>query len=143
MKLLDANILVQAYHSGTPHHDKVRRWLEDTLWSDEPVGAGWITLLAFLRIVTHRQTLAHPMTASEAMRIVDSWLSEAGLRLVEPTDRHWAVLQELLSRSGARGNLIMDADLAALALEHDATLCTCDADFGRFKGLKLENPLEL
>jgi|CXWL01.1.fsa_nt_gi toxin-antitoxin system PIN domain toxin len=142
VKLLDANVLVQAYHAGTPNHDRVRRWLENAFWAQEPVGASWLTLLAFLRITTHRSALTHPMTAAEAMRCVDSWFDDGGLRIVEPTDRHWATLQELLMRSGARGNLIMDADLAALALTHGATLCTCDADFARFKGVELENPLE-
>jgi predicted nucleic acid-binding protein len=82
------------------------------------------------------------MTAEEAASIVDGWISLSNVVLTSPTERHWRILSDLLPKSQARGPLIMDAHLAALAIEHGATLCTNDRDFLRFPGLKVEFPLQ-
>lgn len=140
MKLVDANLLLFAHNTAAPEFDRASRWLEDSFWADEPVATSWTNLLAFMRLSTSK-IFPRPLTAREATSTVEAWLSEAGLRIVEPTDDHWRVLRELIDGSGLRGNLIADAHLAALALEHGATLCTDDADFRRFKGLKVELPL--
>ncbi|MFT3838429.1 MAG: type II toxin-antitoxin system VapC family toxin [Myxococcaceae bacterium] len=141
MKLVDANLFVFAYNPSAPEHERAARWLEDAFWDDEPVATSWTTLLAFVRLTTSAKIFARPYTPKEATVLVDAWLTDAGLTIVEPTERHWSVLRELIDETGARGNLVSDVHLAALALEYGATLFTDDADFRRFKGLKVEMPL--
>jgi toxin-antitoxin system PIN domain toxin len=140
MRLLDASLLVYAYNPSASEHPRAARWLEQVLWADEPVATSWTNVLAFLRLTTSR-IFTRPLSTREACEVVQALFDEGGLVVVEPTERHWAVLRSFLEHSGARGNLVSDAHLAALAIEHGATLCTADADFRRFKGLKLELPL--
>jgi len=140
--LLDANLLIYAYDSVAPEHTRARIWLERTLSSSEVVGLSWITILAFLRISTSRRYESHPMSTEEAASVVSSWVSLPNIVLVSPAQQHWRILNDLLAKSRARGALLMDAHLAALAIEHGATLCTNDRDFLRFPGLKLEFPLQ-
>ncbi|MBK7864964.1 MAG: PIN domain-containing protein [Archangiaceae bacterium] len=140
MKLLDVNLLVFAYNASAPEHARASAWLEDVLWADEPVATSWTNVLAFLRLTTSK-VFPKPLTPADATAVVDAWLTEAGLSIVEPTERHWAVLRGLVDETGVRGNHTYDAHLAALAMEHGATLCTDDVDFRRFKGLRLELPL--
>jgi toxin-antitoxin system PIN domain toxin len=140
VKLLDANLLLFAYNTAAPESERAARWLEDAFWDEEPVGTTWTNVLAFLRLSTSK-IFTKPLSSREATAIVDSWFVEGGMTLLEPTERHWSVLRTLIDDSGARGNLISDAHLAAIALQHGATLCTDDADFRRFKGLKLHLPL--
>ena len=142
MILIDANVLIYAHHAGVAEHQRSKAWLERSLESDEPVGFAWITLLAFLRITTSPRPFPAPFSAQEAASIVSGWLGNSSASVLHPTERHWTILSSLLADSQARGPLIMDAHLAALAIEHGATLCTTDRDFTRFKGLRLVNPLE-
>ena len=141
MTLLDANILLYAYNPGSPEHAPCRHWLEDALSRREPVGLAWAVILAFARIATSPRLFRAPLTIDEACSAIKEWLTQPLIQLLEPTDRHWAILSGLLVSSQARGALVMDADLAALAIEHGATLVTTDRDFTRFTGLKLLNPL--
>jgi uncharacterized protein len=140
VKLVDANLFLFAWNSSAPEHEQASHWLEEAFWADEPVATSWSTVLSFLRLTTSK-VFPSPMTTREATSVVEAWFSEAGLRVLEPTDRHWRVMRELLDASGARGNLVADVHLAALAIEHGATLCTDDLDFKRFSGLKVELPL--
>jgi toxin-antitoxin system PIN domain toxin len=140
--LLDANLLLYAYDADAREHNRARSWLERRLSGEEKVGFSWITILAFLRIATSRRYESIPMTTAEASSIVDGWMEAPNVALLSPTEQHWAILSDLLPKSQARGPLIMDAHLAALAIEHGATLCTNDRDFLRFPGLKVEFPLQ-
>ena len=142
MILIDANVLIYAHHAGVAEHPRSRQWLERTLACSEPVGFAWITLLAFIRITTNPKPFPTPFSAPEAASVITSWLGNPGVSVLHPTERHWPILSKLIVDSQARGPLIMDAHLAALAIEHGATLCTTDRDFTRFKGLRLVNPLE-
>ena len=142
MILLDANLLLYAYDADAREHNRARSWLERRLSGEEKVGFSWITILAFLRIATSRRYESIPMTTAEASSIVDGWMEAPNVALLSPTEQHWAILSDLLPKSQARGPLIMDAHLAALAIEHGATLCTNDRDFLRFPGLKVEFPLQ-
>lgn len=101
----------------------------------------WPVLVGFVRITTRPPALQNPMTTDEALDIVDRWLQRSSTTVVHPTDRHAAVLRELLRPLGAGGNITSDAHLAALAIEHGATLCSSDADFSRFSGLRWVDPL--
>ncbi len=142
MILLDANLLIYAYDSLATEHSKARSWLERRFSGTEDIGLSWVTVLAFLRIATSRRYESDPMSTEEAASVVTGWIALQNVILVAPTDRHWSILSELLPKSQARGPLIMDAHIAALAIEHGATLCTNDRDFLRFPGLKVEFPLQ-
>jgi uncharacterized protein len=141
VNLLDANILLYAYNRASQHHQPARRWLEDALTGSLPVAFCWPTILAFLRIATNPRAVSRPLSIAEARSIVDSWFAIPVATLVHPTDRHWEILGELLATGQASGPLVSDAHLAALAIEHGATLITNDRDFARFTGLRVEYPL--
>ena len=141
MILVDANLLLYAYDQSSPHHGPARRWLEDVLSRPEPVWLSWITILAFLRIATNRRIFENPYPLEDAVAIVNAWLARPCVAILQPTDRHWMVLQRLLESGRAAGPLVMDAHLGALAIEHGATLCTSDRDFSRFDGLRITNPI--
>ncbi len=140
MRLVDANVLLYAVNSASAHHRRARSWLDEALAGDEAVGFAWIVLLAFLRLATHPAIFARPLTADEAMGVIRNWLSRPPAVIVGPTPRHVDLLAGLLLEAGTAGNLVNDAHLAALALEHGAILVTFDADFGRFAGVRREAP---
>ncbi|MGE0493891.1 MAG: type II toxin-antitoxin system VapC family toxin [Vulcanimicrobiota bacterium] len=141
MNLVDANLLLYAYDSCNPRHGQARAWLEHLLSQDEPVWLCWPVVLAFLRISTNSRLLDQPLDPEEAFAIVDSWLERDNVAWVGPGPGHWAVLKKVIREGQARGPLVSDAHLAALALEHGATLLSSDLDFARFSGLSYTNPL--
>lgn len=141
MKLPDVNLLLYAYDSRSSRHAAARDWMEQTLSGAETVGMAWIVLLAFVRLSTRSVVVERPLELDEALDLVDRWLSQPCVTVVHPTDRHAAVLRELLTPLGTAGNLTSDAHLAALAIEHGALLCSCDSDFSRFSGLRWLDPL--
>ncbi len=102
----------------------------------------WSVLLGFLRLTTNPRIVRSPATAGEALEYIDRWLDHEITTVVEPTSRHTRVLRDVLGRFGTAGNLVVDAHLAALAIEHGAQLCSADRDFGRFAGLDWVNPLD-
>jgi toxin-antitoxin system PIN domain toxin len=139
--VVDLNLLLYAVNSDAPHHRGARAWWQATLDADEPVGLAWVVVLGFVRIATNPRILPHPIQADQALEVVDEWLAGPPVRLLEPTERHWPILADLLRPLGAAGNLVTDAHVAALAIEHGATLCSTDNDFSRFPGLRWRNPL--
>ncbi len=141
MKLPDVNLLLYAYDSDSPRQTAAREWLEETLSGTETVAFAWAVMVGFIRIATHPAIFARPWDAGDALDVVDDWLAQPAVTVVHPTDRHAAVLRDLLAPLGAAGNLTSDAHLAALAIEHGATLCSSDNDFSRFAGLRWDDPL--
>jgi toxin-antitoxin system PIN domain toxin len=141
VKLPDVNLLLYAYDSRSARHAPARDWLQQTLSGAETVGMAWIVLLAFIRLITRAAVVEHPLDANTAVGLVESWLAQPCVTVVHPTERHAAVLRELLHALGTAGNLTSDAHLAALAIEHGAELCSCDSDFSRFSGLRWVDPL--
>ncbi len=141
MILIDANLLLYAYHPRAEQHVSSRAWLEATLSGSELVRFSWVTLWAFLRISTNHRVFERPLTMAEAEKAVSSWLARPIAGVVEPGERHWEVLQNLMREGQVTGPLVTDAVVAAIAIEHGATLCTTDRDFARFDGLKWTNPL--
>jgi toxin-antitoxin system PIN domain toxin len=141
VKLPDVNLLLYAIDEEAPKHERGRVWLEETLSNTEAVGFAWGVLLGFLRISTNPAILERPLGLSEALDYVDAWLDQPCAAIVAPTERHPALLRELLEQLGTAGNLTSDAHLAALAIEHGAELCSCDTDFSRFEGLRWRDPL--
>jgi toxin-antitoxin system PIN domain toxin len=141
VRIADVNLLIYAYDEASPNHRRARHWLEERLSGTETFGLAWVGLLAFVRLVTNPRVFSDPMTATEALDRVDAWLAQPCVTVLHPGQRHAAVLRELLGPVGTAGNLTTDAHLAALALEHGAELCSADADFSRFPGLRWTNPL--
>jgi len=141
MILLDANLLIYAVNQDALLHRKAKSWLESVLSGQEPAGFAWLVLLAFLRLTTRPGLFRRPLTANKAFDLVASWLDQPPAMIVHPGPRHLAVLRDALLPLGTAGNLTSDAHLAALAIEHGAELCSTDADFSRFPGLKWRNPL--
>ena len=142
MKLPDVNLLLYAIAEDTAPHAKARSWLEDVLSGTEAVAFSWSVLLAFVRISTNPAAFEHPLSASESLDYVEGWLAQPVAEVVNPTHAHASILRELLEPLGTAGNLTSDAHLAALAIEHGAELCSRDADFSRFAGLRWSNPLD-
>ncbi len=141
MILVDANQFIHAYNPRAADHGAARAWLERTVSQGRPVRLAWLTVRAFLRVTTHPRVFEHPFSVDEAGAIIDTWLSHPAVGILEPGERHWSILRALAGRTQAVGPLMMDAVLAALAIEHGATLMTTDRDFARFADLRWENPL--
>lgn len=140
MFIVDANVLLYAVNREAPQHGACRAWLAAALGARTPVGLAWTALLAFLRVATRAGVFARPLTTEQAFDLVDLWLAAPAATVVAPAERHAAVLRDLLVRVGTGGNLSSDAHLAALALEHGATVVSCDHDFRRFPGVRLFDP---
>ncbi|MBA3746220.1 MAG: type II toxin-antitoxin system VapC family toxin [Solirubrobacterales bacterium] len=141
MKLPDVNLLLYAIDESSPRHERARPWVQALFGGSETVGLAWVVALAFVRLTTKHQVVASPLTVDEALDIVDGWLARPNVVVVNPTDRHAAIVRELLGPLGSGGNLVTDAHLAALSLEHGAELCSSDADFSRFPGVRWHDPL--
>jgi uncharacterized protein len=142
MILVDANLLLYAYRPRALQHEASRAWLESALSGSEFVRFAWVSLWAFMRISTSSHVFEHPLSAAESAAAVSSWLAQPVAGILEPGERHLEVLTRLLAEGQATGPLVMDAALAALAIEHGATLHTTDRDFARFPGLDWVDPLE-
>ena len=141
MILVDANLLLCPYHPRAEQHEESRAWLEAVLSGPDLVRFAWLTLWAFLRIATSPRVFESPLSTSEAEAAISSWLGQPAAGILDPGERHWDILRGLVRDGQAAGALVMDAVLAAIALEHGATICTTDRDFARFPGLKWMNPL--
>ena len=140
MLLVDANVLLYAVNEDAREHAAARRWLLGALAGGEAVAFAWTVLLAFLRLSTHPSVLPAPLDAGQAADVLGSWLAAAPAITIEPTARHLPLLHGLLAGAGTAGNIVNDAHLAALALEHGATVVSFDRDFARFEGLALHRP---
>ena len=141
MILIDANLLVYATVPSLPQHLAANRWLNDQLSGHARVGLPWPALIAFLRVVINARAFRPAHSIQSAWSVVESWLETPNVWIPRPTERHREVFGTVLARLGGGPNLIPDAHLAALAIEHGLTLCSTDGDFARFPGLKWLNPL--
>ena len=141
MKLPDVNLLLYGIDEESPRHEVARAWVEKLFGGTETVALAWAVMLAFVRLTTKPQVMARPFAVEEALDIVEGWLARSNVVVVHPTDRHARILRELLAPLGTGGNLTTDAHLAALAIEHGAELCSSDADFSRFPGVRWQDPL--
>lgn len=140
--LVDANLLLYAVDERSPQHGPAAQWLTEVCNGDRRVGIPWQTIGAFLRIVTHPRVTRHPLTGPQAWTFVDAWLAAPPVWVPPATERTAAVLAELVDGGPrATANLVPDAQLAALAIEHGLTVMTADTDFARFETVRWENPL--
>ncbi len=141
MILVDANILIYSHVESVAQHKAARDWLDQQLNGTTRVGLPWVSLLAFLRLVTNPRVFERPEPMVDASRQVRAWLACETAWIPQPTERHADLLNELLALPGVHANLVPDAHLAALALEHGLSLCSTDGDFARFPSLRWLNPL--
>ena len=141
MILIDANVLLYAEDSLSPRHRQARVWWDHRLSGTDPVCLCWTVLSAFIRISTNPRAFERPLSLEQSFARVSSWLAQPCVRIIQPTERHWPVFQQMLKDGQAVANLVSDAHLAALAVEHDCELISTDADFARFPALRWKNPL--
>jgi toxin-antitoxin system PIN domain toxin len=139
--LLDANVLLYSVDEHSLHHAGAAAWVRNSFDGDHRVGLPWQTIGAFLRIATHPRVFSRPLTASDAWSIMEIWLSAPVTWVPTATERTARVLGDLLTQQDLRGNLVTDAQLAALAIEHGVPVVSADSDFARFSGLRWINPL--
>lgn len=140
MIVVDANVLIYASNSDSIHHEASRDWLDTALSGRESVGFTWIVLLAYLRLTTNPRLFPSPMSSTEAFAQVERWLDTPAATILHPTPRHVGLLAGLLQDAPTAGNLVNDAHLAAIALEHGGRVASFDRDFERFPGVRCEVP---
>lgn len=141
MILVDANILIYAEDRLSSRHAAARAWWDAQLSGASPACLCWTVLGAFIRIGTNPRVFNRPLAMDQAIARVQSWIDQPCVRIVTPTERHWEVIRKLLHDGQAVANLVTDAHLAALAMEHGCELMSTDSDFARFPGLRWRNPL--
>ena len=140
MKVVDLNVLLYAVNANAPHHHLAHTWLEDALNGIEPVGFCWSVMTGYLRISTNPRIFPEPLTATEALADIKTWLSADATVVVEPGTGHLDILADLLEKTGTAGNLVTDTHIAALAIERGAEVVSFDTDFARFDGLRWSRP---
>jgi uncharacterized protein len=139
--LVDANLLIYAVTPGFPQHDRARAWLQRQLSGTAAVGLPWASLLAFVRVASNPRIFERPRALPQAWSQVEEWLDLRPVWQPQPTERHREILGAFLGAVAPGPDLVPDAHLATLAVEHGLTLCSTDGDFARFPGLRWENPL--
>lgn len=142
MIIPDINLLLYAHVTGFAQHAAARTWWEKILGGHTPVGLAMPVLFGFIRIATQPRILEKPMAVSQALRHVRSWIDQPTAQVIQPGPRHLQLTFQFLEAFGVAGNLTMDCQLAALAVEHQAEVHSADADFSRFRGVRWLNPLD-
>jgi len=142
MLLIDVSVLMYAYREAAPEHKSYLRWLEGCINSDQPFGLAELVLSGFLRIATHPKIFSPPSPLEPALRFADALRGRPNCVIVAPGPRHWDIFSRLCRSVNAKGNLIPDAYLAALAIESGTEWITADRDFSRFPGLRWRHPLD-
>lgn len=142
MVLPDVNVLVYAYRADAPGHAVYRDWLQRTVNAGAAFAISDLVLSGFLRVVTHRRVFDPPSPIEHALGFVDTLRGHPACTLVAPGNQHWKIFSQLCHSVDAKGNLIADAYLAALAIEHRCVWITTDRDFSRFQGLTWRHPLD-
>ena len=140
--LVDANVLLYAVDTDSPFHEPARNWLEDALNGTRRVGVPWQSLTAFVRIATHPRALREPMTPDEAWSFVEDWLDTPTTWTPQPGRAHREILGRLVRDLDLRANLVSDAVLAALCVEHGLVMVSADSDFARFTEISWVNPVQ-
>ena len=139
----DLNLLIYAYHAEDPNHEAARRWWEGLLDGVEAIGVPWTVSTGFIRLMTNPRMLQYPMSAPEAIDIVEGWFQYAHIRPLEPSASHLGHLRRILRDAGAGAGLVPDAHIAAIAIEFNAEVHSNDSDFAKFPGVRWRNPLNV
>jgi toxin-antitoxin system PIN domain toxin len=141
MYLIDVNVLLYAFRSEMPDSDRYAEWLNQLLLSGERFGMSELVLSGFLRIVTNPKIFIPPTTLDRAMKFVEEISGNPNCVRILPGVRHWNIFLDLCRAVNARGNLISDAYLAALAIESNCEWITVDRHYALFPGLRQRHPL--
>jgi hypothetical protein len=141
MVLVDVNVLVYAHREDAPNHRAYREWLTRLIGAEEAYGMADLVLSGFVRIVTHPRVFAPPSPLEKALAFARGLREQPNGVLVSPGPRHWDIFAALCRRASAKGNLVADAYLAALAIESGSEWITTDRDYSRFPGLRWRHPL--
>jgi uncharacterized protein len=139
--LVDANILLYAVDEASPFHERASSWLTAQLNGDRRVGFPWLSLVAFLRISTHERASANPLSPELAAMFVTDWLEPEVAWIPREGPGHARILADLMTRYQLQGNIVSDAHLAALAIEHGLEVCSNDSHFARFGEIRWTNPV--
>jgi len=139
--VIDANLLIYAYNSSAEQYERSRTWFTNVLSGDIPVRLAWSTIHAFLRLTTHPTLFPQPLTVDDAVMIIENWLAHPIVDILEAGPAYWTVLRTLLHDARIHGPRVMDAHLAALAIEHGLVVCSADTDFARFSEIRWLNPV--
>lgn len=142
MFLLDVNILINAHRTNQPRHHEFRKWLEGLASSSQPFSIPIIVRSGFIRIATNSRFYSPPTRLEEALTILSDLMARPNFKEVHPGERHWPIFTDLCRKVQAKGNLVADAYLAALAIEYGGEWITADQDYAKFPGLRWRHPLE-
>jgi toxin-antitoxin system PIN domain toxin len=141
---LDTNILVHAHREGTRHHEAALTLLRDLSEGAEPYALFWPSLYEFLRVVTHHRVFDPPSSVSDALEAIAAFVAPPVVRVLSESARHQALLERVVRDTRTTGNLIHDAHLVALAVEHGVhEILTLDGDFARFPQVASRNPFPI
>ena len=141
MIIPDINLLLYAHDRAAALHGHSARWWSALMEDGEAIALPWAVIMAFVRMTTARAVMKAPLSPVEAIDIVESWLEQPHVQILEPGPRHLAILRQLFTAVGVGGNLTTDAHLAAMAIENQGEIHSNDNDFGRFPGLRWHNPV--
>lgn len=141
MLLADVNAFIYAHRTESPRAEAHRAWLQRALEGDEPFGVSELVLSSFVRIVTNHRVYREPTPPDVAIAFCEAVLTAPAAVAVRPGGKHWGIFTNLCRSVGARGNVVPDAYLAAMAVELGATWVTTDRGFARFPGLRWTTPL--
>jgi uncharacterized protein len=134
-------VLVYAQRGGTPEYDEIGSWLQDVANASAPFGLSTLALSGTLRILTHPRVFANPTPLTDALAFVEALRERPNCVEVTPGSRHWQIFSSLCQATGATGNEVPDAYLAALAIESGSDWITTDTGFSRYEGLRASHPL--
>lgn len=138
--VVDTNVLLYAVDTDSPFHQRAYDWLSSQLVGLGQVGFSWVALLGFARIATNPRIMTNPASVADTFDVIDNWLGQPGANLLNPTPGHSSIVRQLLDETGTAANLVNDAHLAALAIQHNASVCSFDRDFSRFADVQLIVP---
>ncbi|MGH3919087.1 MAG: type II toxin-antitoxin system VapC family toxin [Pseudonocardiaceae bacterium] len=141
MLLPDVNVLVYAFRPDAADHQQYRAWLDGTVNGDSSYACSDLVLSSFVRVVTHPRIFREPSRLAETLTFARAVRNQPVCRPVSPGGQHWSIFTRLCQQAGAKGNLVPDAFLAALAIESGCEWVTTDRDFARFPGLRWRHPL--
>ncbi len=140
MKLVDLNVLIYATDSTSSHHETAKAWLDGAMSSSDTIGIPTAVAVGYVRLTTSPRVMASPLSPEMSLGVIQQWMRRTNVTAPQPTERHYELLGQLLEPIGTAGNLVSDAHLATLAIEHGADLYSFDRDFGRFSGLRWLEP---
>jgi len=139
--LPDANLLLYGVNTDSPDHRAAFEWWKGLLESAAPVGLYAGVVFAFVRLSTNRRVFSRPLTVEEAFAYIRNWLAYGNVEWVDSVPEDILVVERLLQSAGTGGNLVSDAQIAAVALRLKATIHSADMDFDRFREIDWHNPL--